>query len=82
MILSPNGNFSGNTSLPKAVVNILKVYQVIDRHLKRYPHDAPRFPGFNLPRRTVLAAGAAGPLEGELDLAEYFVGIGRVLERL
>lgn len=63
----------GNTVLPKATNNILKVYQLIQKHIDAYPGDAAKFPNFKQAKRPIFAKGAAGPLRGRMDLAEYFV---------
>lgn len=65
-------SLAGNTELDKAHTNIFKVYQLTHKHLEAHPEDTHRFP--NLKNRPILAKGAAGPLEGALNLAEYFVG--------
>ncbi|SRR5258707_10930730 len=38
------------------------------------PEEKNRFPGLQRARKTKIAKGAEVPLEGTLDLAEYFVG--------
>ena len=55
-------------------VNILKIYQVIARHLENFPQDKVRFPNFLQAKKTILALGEDLPLEGELHSAEYFHG--------
>ena len=55
-------------------LNILKVYQTIESHLRQFPSEAHRFPNFDPKRKPILARGSAGPLEGKLYSAEYFHG--------
>ncbi|KDQ15052.1 hypothetical protein BOTBODRAFT_109252, partial [Botryobasidium botryosum FD-172 SS1] len=62
----------GNTAIDRVHINVLKVYQVLRKHLEANPVDKPKCP--NLNKGTIFARGAAGPLEGELGLAEYFHG--------
>ncbi|KAG8983037.1 hypothetical protein FRB90_006357, partial [Tulasnella sp. 427] len=61
-----------NTTVEKAYNNIFKVYQVIQQHLDAHPEDIDRFPNFG--HRPLFAKGAQGPLQGEMNLAEYFHG--------
>ncbi|KAG8937097.1 hypothetical protein FRC03_007798 [Tulasnella sp. 419] len=62
----------GNTTLPKACQNVFKVYQLIKHHIDLHPEDAQRFPNWG--NRPAFAKGAEGPLEGTMNLAEYFHG--------
>ncbi|QRV90034.1 CCR4-Not complex component, Not1 [Ceratobasidium sp. AG-Ba] len=62
----------GNTELKYAYNNVLKTYQAVANHIDQYPNDRTRFPGFT--SRPTLCYGAANPLAGELQLAEYFHG--------
>ena len=55
-------------------LNILKVYQAIESHIRQFPSDAHNFPNFDPKRKPILARGSAGPLEGGLHSAEYFHG--------
>ncbi|KAG8886693.1 hypothetical protein FRB98_001097 [Tulasnella sp. 332] len=66
----------GNTILPKAYNNILKVYQMIQKHIDAFPDDASRFPNFKQASgyRPIYSRGAAGPIKGAMNLAEYFHG--------
>lgn len=56
-------------------VNILKVYQAIESHLRQFPSKGHKFPNFDFKRKPILARGSAGPLEGELFSAENFHGL-------
>ncbi|KAF8604149.1 nucleoside hydrolase [Ceratobasidium sp. AG-I] len=62
----------GNTDLPHAYKNVLKVYHIVSNHLQLHPNDQSRFPGFT--SRPTLCYGASGPLSGNLHMAEYFHG--------
>ncbi|RPD74261.1 nucleoside hydrolase [Lentinus tigrinus ALCF2SS1-7] len=64
----------GNTDARSSYINILKSYQAVARHIQRHPEDASRFPNFSQQRKTILAVGEDGPLEGDLHSAEYFHG--------
>ncbi|EGO25563.1 hypothetical protein SERLADRAFT_465909 [Serpula lacrymans var. lacrymans S7.9] len=55
-------------------VNILKLYQTIDRHLELHPEDKARFPNFDPTAGPTLAFGASGPVEGTRHYAKYFHG--------
>jgi len=67
--------FKGNTTVDKAHANILKLYQLIHKHIEAHPEDTKRF--INFPTHSgvkpIYAKGANGPLKGSLNLAEYFV---------
>ncbi|KAI0949624.1 hypothetical protein AcW1_009173 [Taiwanofungus camphoratus] len=74
----------GNTDPESSHLNVLKLYQAISRHLERYPQDKSRFPNFEPLRKTILARGADGPLEGDLHSAQYFHGrdgLGGITQR-
>ncbi|CDO70597.1 hypothetical protein BN946_scf184656.g12 [Trametes cinnabarina] len=74
----------GNTDAKSSYVNVLKIYQALARHVEQLPDDASRFPGLKPRRKTILAAGEDGPLEGELHSAQYFHGrdgLGDIAER-
>ncbi|KDR75339.1 hypothetical protein GALMADRAFT_227002 [Galerina marginata CBS 339.88] len=82
-ILAYNVSY-GNTDIESSYLNILKVYQAIERHLETFPSHKDRFPNFNAKRKPVLAKGSAGPLEGELHSAQYFHGrdgLGDIADR-
>ncbi|KAI0703380.1 nucleoside hydrolase [Cerioporus squamosus] len=64
----------GNTDARSSFINILKIYQAVARHIERHPEDATRFPNFSQRKKTILAVGEDGPLEGDLHSAEYFHG--------
>ena len=64
---------SGNTSREPALVNVLKIYHVLRTHVNARPDLVSRFPNLHGSKKTRVARGASGPLEGSLDLAEYFV---------
>ena len=64
----------GNTTQDRTFSNILKLYHILYRHIMHFPEENNRFPGLQRAKKTKLAKGAQGPLEGILDLAEYFVG--------
>ncbi|KAF8321440.1 putative hydrolase [Cantharellus anzutake] len=64
----------GNTTVDKASLNIQKLYHVLDRHIAQHPGEKNRFAGLQTTTKTKLVKGASGPLEGTLDLAEYFHG--------
>ncbi len=55
-------------------INILKAYQAIVRHVQKHPEDAKRFPNFTSEKRTILARGCDGPVDGEKHFAQYFHG--------
>ncbi|TBU47641.1 nucleoside hydrolase [Dichomitus squalens] len=55
-------------------VNVLKTYQAIHRQLEQFPQDAYRYVNFSQERKTILAVGEDGPLEGALHSAKYFHG--------
>jgi inosine-uridine nucleoside N-ribohydrolase len=61
----------GNTSVSKAHENIVKVAHLLDVHHQRHPQQ---YPNIRSNDPIILATGAAAPLEGSLDLAEYFHG--------
>lgn len=61
----------GNTTLEHAFSNVLKLYAIARRQAELTSRDV--FPNLHRPSPTSLARGAAGPIEGSLDLAEYFV---------
>jgi hypothetical protein len=69
----------GNTTLEHAFLNVLKVYDVARRHLLSCggPESEGQdvYPNLVREKRTLLARGASGPLQGGLHLAEYFVSI-------
>ncbi|KAG8929238.1 hypothetical protein FRC01_004640 [Tulasnella sp. 417] len=65
----------GNTTVDKAYNNTFKVYQVIQTHLDAHPEDVRRFPNFRKDgHKPFYAKGAQGPLQGQMNLAEYFHG--------
>ena len=55
-------------------INILKIYDTLSRHFVQYPEDQKYWPNYSLLKKTILARGAEGPLEGELHSAQYFHG--------
>ncbi|KAJ3861207.1 nucleoside hydrolase [Lentinula novae-zelandiae] len=74
----------GNTDVDSSYANVLKTYQVIQRHLDLYPEDAVRFPSFFNNMRTIVCRGSKGPLQGPLHSASYFHGrdgLGGIHER-
>ncbi|GAW00327.1 nucleoside hydrolase [Lentinula edodes] len=74
----------GNTDVDSSYANVLKTYQVIQRHLDLYPEDAVRFPSFFDNLRTIVCRGSKGPLQGPLHSASYFHGrdgLGGIHER-
>ncbi|OBZ67190.1 Uridine nucleosidase 1 [Grifola frondosa] len=74
----------GNTDAQSSYSNVLKIYQAISRHIEHYPETASRFPNFLSDRRTILALGEDGPLEGDLHSAQYFHGrdgLGELTQR-
>ncbi|KAJ7039212.1 Inosine/uridine-preferring nucleoside hydrolase domain-containing protein [Mycena alexandri] len=74
----------GNTDIVSSHQNILKTYQAVSRHLEQFPEDAPRFPNFFSTVKPILARGSSGPLEGEVNSAQYFHGrdgLGEITER-
>ncbi|KAJ3851912.1 nucleoside hydrolase [Lentinula lateritia] len=74
----------GNTDVDSSYTNVLKTYQVIQRHLDLYPEDAIRFPSFFNNMRTIICRGSKGPLQGPLHSASYFHGrdgLGGIHER-
>ncbi|KAF7783052.1 hypothetical protein Agabi119p4_2428 [Agaricus bisporus var. burnettii] len=75
---------SGNTDLDASYLNILKLYQAIDRHLQKHPEDVIRFPNFAPQRRVILTRGCDRPCEGKSHNAQYFHGrdgLGNITER-
>ena len=56
--------------------NILKVYGVLDRHVKAVPADAERFPAFaKAGKKPVIVKGASAPLYSQdIHTAKYFHG--------
>lgn len=68
-LLPPNVQFRLSPSN-----NILKAYQAIDRHIQKHPEEAKRFPNFTSERKTILAKGCDGPVDGERHFAQYFHG--------
>ncbi|KAI0374074.1 nucleoside hydrolase [Pilatotrama ljubarskyi] len=64
----------GNTDAKSSFINILKTYQALARQLQASPEDARRFPGLAYQRKTIVAVGEDGPLQGELHSAQYFHG--------
>ncbi|EJD43942.1 nucleoside hydrolase [Auricularia subglabra TFB-10046 SS5] len=64
----------GNTDLDHAYNNVLKIYDAVQRHCDRHPEDARRFEHLSARPRAMLSRGASGPIEGSLELAEYFHG--------
>ncbi|KAF8995439.1 Inosine/uridine-preferring nucleoside hydrolase domain-containing protein [Cyathus striatus] len=75
----------GNTDVNSSYRNVLKTYEVIERHLKLHPEDRHHFPNFFPEYSTpILVKGCEGPLEGELHSAQYFHGrdgLGEITER-
>lgn len=69
----------GNTALDRAFLNVLKIYNVARQHLVSHTgandHKDAIFPNLTKTTPTLLARGAAGPIQGALDLAEYFVSL-------
>jgi len=66
------------------ILNILKVYQTIESHLRQFPSEAHRFPNFDSRRKPILARGSSLPLDGEFHTAEYFHGrdgLGDIADR-
>ncbi|KAI0081341.1 nucleoside hydrolase [Panus rudis PR-1116 ss-1] len=64
----------GNTDADASYLNVLKIYEILRRHLAKYPEEKKYWPNFAQQRKTVLARGANGPLQGELHSAQYFHG--------
>ncbi|KZO99659.1 nucleoside hydrolase [Calocera viscosa TUFC12733] len=65
----------GNSTLEHTFNNVLKVYAMVQQHLEEHPNDSERFPNYaRSGQTTILAKGRAGPIAGELNLAEYFHG--------
>ncbi|CAD6577837.1 MAG: hypothetical protein CYPHOPRED_000385 [Cyphobasidiales sp. Tagirdzhanova-0007] len=68
----------GNTDVDAAYRNILKLYGVMDAHLKACPEEIERFPAFKrhiqAKRKPLLVKGAAGPVSGAVHTAKYFHG--------
>jgi len=54
--------------------NILKLFDIIARHLEKFPEDSERFPNFDSSSPITLAKGSSKPLGGELHTAKYFHG--------
>ncbi|KXN90166.1 hypothetical protein AN958_04656, partial [Leucoagaricus sp. SymC.cos] len=74
----------GNTDVNSSYLNILKLYQAIERQIEKHPEDASRFPNFSPDKRIILARGCEGPIQGELHSAQYFHGrdgLGEITER-
>ncbi|KAF8311633.1 nucleoside hydrolase [Clavulina sp. PMI_390] len=73
----------GNTVVDRAFLNVLKVYNVARKHLAQTLQSATSrsvFPNLTKDTPTILAKGAARPIEGSLDLAEYFHGFDGLSE--
>ncbi|KAF9445905.1 nucleoside hydrolase [Macrolepiota fuliginosa MF-IS2] len=64
----------GNTDADASYLNILKLYQTIERHIQKHPEDVGRFPNFSPKKKIILARGCEGPIEGTLHSAQYFHG--------
>ncbi|KAJ4468317.1 Inosine/uridine-preferring nucleoside hydrolase domain-containing protein [Lentinula aciculospora] len=64
----------GNTDVESSYTNVLKTYQVIQRHLNLHPGDAARFPTFFKTLKTIVCRGSQGPLQGASHSASYFHG--------
>ena len=73
----------GNTLLPSAYLNTLKLFSCLAREFKVNPDSLKRY-GWNVSqgehegkekkeRKIVLVKGAEGPIAGDRDLAAYFV---------
>ncbi|KAF9268811.1 nucleoside hydrolase [Marasmius fiardii PR-910] len=74
----------GNTDLDSSLLNVLKAYQAVEDHLKKYPEHEARFPNFFSSIKTILARGKDQPLAGRTMDAEYFHGrdgLGDISER-
>jgi hypothetical protein len=65
----------GNTLAPSAYSNLLKIYASLAKELQSDPAAKERYArlGAASGKKTILAKGAEGPVEGEKDLAAYFV---------
>ena len=55
-------------------VNILRVYEVLAKHLAEHPEEREKWPNFSPERKPILAMGAIKPLEGGVHSAQYFHG--------
>jgi len=64
----------GNTGVEACFANILKLIDVVARHIENHPEDANRFPNFNGSSPIILAKGSSKPLGGSLHTAKYFHG--------
>jgi len=74
----------GNTDVDACYQNILRLYQVLSKHLVENPTEKQHWPNFLRERKTVLAVGATRPLEGEIHSAQYFHGrdgLGEITRR-
>ncbi|KAF9474572.1 nucleoside hydrolase [Pholiota conissans] len=72
-ILAINTSY-GCTDVEASYLNIFKLYQCLEQHLTNHPAERNRFPNFNPNKKPILARGSAGPLEGEVQGAQYFHG--------
>jgi hypothetical protein len=54
-------------------LNVVKIFDVLSRHLDKNPEDKARFVNYGM-YPIYLAKGSEGPLDGELHSAEYFHG--------
>ncbi|THH32284.1 hypothetical protein EUX98_g1908 [Antrodiella citrinella] len=64
----------GNTEVNACYLNIIRLYEVLSKHLAANPADKQYWPNFSPERKPILASGAAGPLQGESHSAQYFHG--------
>jgi inosine-uridine nucleoside N-ribohydrolase len=74
----------GNTTAENGRDNLLKLYKVLDDHIRQHPEDEARFPNFGR-SKPLLAIGATKPLEeGPTFTAAYFHGadgLGNISQR-
>jgi len=67
----------GNTTIDHAFDNVLKVYDVARGHIlsRGGPDPHTIYPNLFREKPTLVARGATGPIEGGVDVAEYFVSV-------
>jgi len=64
----------GNTGVEECYANVLKVFDIIARHVEEHPDDGKRFPNFDSNAPIILAKGSSLPSGGSLHTAKYFHG--------
>ena len=65
----------GNTHAPTAHANLLKIYHALGKEVKGDKEALGRFGRLKGEKKTVLALGEDGPIDGEKAVAAYFVSV-------